>query len=139
LPTVTEFKQLGNRIAGEEPTTYSTGYDEWSSNAGELVKGSWWEETQTEGAPGDYDFSNRNIFGFGAVPSGFFYENENFDPDDDEYCFLDWTGSTSFWTAQEFSQSNGCTFEIPFSDESWISIYNRRKNRGYSVRCVRDE
>ena len=94
-------------------------------HAGKL-SGSGWNTSSTSGAPGDSTDPNHNNSGFSAVPAGRW--NEGFGLAGE---------ITLFWSSTE-SYTDNAWMRGLYSYLVDVNRNNSPHNRGYSVRCVRD-
>jgi uncharacterized protein (TIGR02145 family) len=154
MPSYVEFKTMASSIVGEPYETDAQLFN-WGTGSGKFAKGCDWEEsTDNEPIPGNYNYTDRNSSGFGALPVGYFVYDEYYG-----YSSF-WGGreQSTFWTATEnpylehgdLRSCNVWRFQLDYEGEDsewddWDGYYSgfylrsdRKKDYGYSVRCVRD-
>lgn len=97
------------------------------NHAGLLAGDNSWTSNSIEGSPGDYSNLQRNSYGFGVLPAGYWYGS---------YTTSGTKGG--FWSCTQASDnaSLGRTFDY---DNAGVNRDIIKKGVGRSVRCVRDE
>ena len=105
--------------------------------AGMLADGNDWDDNSststTNTSPGNYNYTDRNSTGFTALPAGFFnnYNSQN-------------SGiEAHFWSTWQMDGENGSksaarAMKLLYSSNS-PSLVTQEKNKGMSVRCIKDE
>ena len=111
-------------------------FQEWGnltsavSEAGKLAGGNDWDSSSNATAPGNYDYADRNVSGFTALPAGKF-NNSNSDRAS-TYAY--------FWCSMQMADTNDARCMILYKNDN--TTYNNYKDgisQGMSVRCVRNE
>ena len=106
---------------------------EWNTiinnySAGKLAGGNDWISSTATTAPGNYSYEDRNTTGFTAYPAGYF-NNYNFQNNNETY----------FWSTWEMnSGADARTMKFNYSTNN-PSLSTQEKNKGMSVRCIKDE
>lgn len=114
-------------IPGEDPYwEFEEGLKNvWSALAG---KEGWGQSANTDSNP-DLAAGPRDLYGFNAIPAGQCYHTGT-------YGFSE--SSTSFWTPHTLEQGGS---SVDFSNLNYalgFAKYGTKKNRAYSVRCIKD-
>ena len=115
IPSLTELNSIiGNYTGGK-----LAGGNDWSDNS----------STATDNTtPGNYSYGDRNVSGFTALPAGFF-NNYNYQNDGWE---------AEFWsTWQMDGGASARTMKLYYTSNA-PSIVTHEKQKGMSVRCVKD-
>lgn len=125
VPSAEEWKQLENSLSNADEAQYGW----WGGIAGKLAGGihGVWCESLEEGTPGNYNYPDRNITGFSAVPAGIY-----------PLLKLMRLGvEVDFYSTKEFSETSAYCFGLRYSSDS---VFGSRmgKDCGCSVRCVKD-
>ena len=110
---------------------------EWNTiinnySAGKLAGGNDWKSSTATTAPGNYSYEDRNTTGFTAYPAGYF-NNSNFQNNNETYFWSTWE------IADEYhNKISARTMELYYSTND-PSLATHEKNKGMSVRCIKDE
>ena len=122
VPSDAEWTQLTDYVSSK--SQYVCG-DDNTSIARALASTTGWNGSMGTCAVG-YNPSASVTTGFSALPAGFYNGN-----------YFNFGSSTNFWSATEDYDGNAFSRFLFYSNTD-VSRYNRDKNYGYSVRCVRD-
>ena len=106
-------------------------------NGGKLAGGNDWDDNSSTATsnttPGNYSYGDRNVSGFTALPAGFF----------NNYNCQDIGREADFWstwqmTGEAGSYSGARAMKLYYSSNN-SGLATHDKNKGMSVRCVRNE
>lgn len=128
LPSATEWEQLKNYLI-----VNSFNYD-GSTTGNKIAKAmaseSGWDSSTVEGSPGKDDYpAYKNKSGFTGLPGGIRGSGGTFNN----------ILKNGYWWSSTPSSTNGAgASNLDFDKISWILITNATKDRGYSVRCIKD-
>lgn len=93
-----------------------------------MAANAYWESSTKPGAPGN-DLSTNNKSGFSALPGGFRHQDGSFYHN----------GLSTRWWSRIYATANVANVSfISFNENSPVFLEMQRKNRGMSVRCVKD-
>lgn len=124
LPSVQDWAELENDVFGN------------TDNAGKLAGGCDWSTQDVPKSPGYYHRSTGDDWGasgFDALPGGEFYFNNNGNPT------MQYVNSKAkFWTSTQGTTASNVNFRGLTYNGSTIERALGTKNRGMSVRCVRN-
>ena len=106
------------------------------NHAGKLTAGADWNNYSSkveDEAPSDFNNPLRNSSGFSAIPAG--WCNPSQTP-----CDTNVNALAIFWSATEFikNKASASARELLYNKAGVIRLGGQDKNRGMSVRCVRD-
>ena len=129
LPSNDEWTQLTNYVGSQSEYTCN-GNSNYIAQALAIDEEDYWDrELIMDDFPCQpaYDPSKNNKTGFSAVPVGYWYPN-----------FLSERRSTYFWSSSEYDEDNAWRRGLSHLNES-VSGFESEKDRGFSVRCLRNE
>lgn len=101
--------------------------------SGKLTGGCDWNTTSTVGAPGNYNYAERDISHFYALPAGYHSTDGDFKTSGTRAMF--WSASLLGNTENDFPDAYA---RYVSSGNSGIERYNSNLCDGFSVRCVRN-
>ncbi len=128
LPSDADWNTMEATVSGSDwQTSYETIRGWRGSHAGKLAGGDEWLSSTTSGTPGDYSNALRNVSGFSAVPAG----------NCGDSSFGDAGSYAYFWSSTEYSSTNSYRRYMYYKNVG-VNRYYRRKDFGFSVRCLRD-
>ena len=128
LPSDADWNTMEATVSGSDwQTSYETIRGWRGSHAGKLASGDEWLSSTTSGTPGDYSNALRNVSGFSAVPAG----------NCGDSSFGDAGSYAYFWSSTEYSSTNSYRRYMYYKNVG-VNRYYRRKDFGFSVRCLRD-
>ena len=134
LPTDAEWNTMEAEVSGSDwQSSYATLNEVYRGlHAGKLSTGCFWNSSNNANAPGNYSNAERNASGFSAVPAGEFRDNVggNNDFQNDEEV-------TVFWSSRQYNSQYTFIRELS-SEKAGMRRDNYPKEKGYSVRCVRN-
>ena len=125
VPSDEEWTTMETFVNGSEVSGTTTGYR--GSHAGKLSTSDDWMTSSTPDSPGDYNNSQRNSSGFGALPVG------------RSTSSFDYVGTCAyFWSTSNNASSNAYFRNIVHYN---AGVYRHWYNKSacLSVRCIRDE
>jgi len=125
VPSDNEWTVLLNFIGSKEE--YQCTYNESTYIAKALASNTGWNSSSSSCCVGQ-NLATNNATGFGAMPSGLFYASS----------FYDFGADAYFWSATTFSSSEAYIRQLIYNSRGVTQSYNSF-NRGFSVRCVRNE
>jgi uncharacterized protein (TIGR02145 family) len=117
-----------------ENTLITGGYNYDNTTTGNkiakaLTSTSLWGASATTGTPGNTDYPEfRNKSGFTAVPAGYRFENDGFQ----------WINLYTVWWSMTASSSLEAETRSVYYDWAYSHTYIFDKNRGFSVRCIKN-
>ena len=123
VPSDAEWTQLTNYVSSQ--SQYQCGGT--STNiAKALASATGWSSSSATCAVGN-DPSGNNATGFSALPAGYYYGSYN-----------SFGRDAHFWSSTEYRSSHAYRRILIYSDAG-VTSNNYFKDRGYSVRCLRNE
>ncbi|MCQ2280007.1 MAG: InlB B-repeat-containing protein, partial [Bacteroidales bacterium] len=125
LPSHAEYTTLMNEVGVTQQTSAS---GTTTGNSGRLVTGCNWNTYDNATSPGNYSYTERNLSGFSAVPSGNYNGGTTFQFEG-ERTFL-WTATAS---STDMAYYRVIAYDFPVTTYTTNTKYS-----GRSVRCVRD-
>ena len=128
LPTTEEWTTMEIALSDSVGNLNETNWNIYrGSHAGRLAGGNDWQTSTNEQAPGNYNYSERNASGFGALPAGCTKYNA--------------TQNALFWTATQMNWRESYYRRMSYSSKGVnIADYygTGHKEVSMSVRCLKD-